>query len=1110
MNEYYMNVSFEKGKIDTNLFKLVQNDYNSTKLNFTFDKEGTIQFKMLFPDKTTAYIDEIVNNEVVLGAGLLSQNGTYKIEICVNGTDSRLTDYPTHEFIVRKELINTDEIVEPDDRVPILDNLINEVNQAKEDVEDLKDDIDTALEEVNQAIEETNNLDLDANKVGKEATVEITKKDGTTKEVKIYDGVSLQFMWQGTSLGIKTDDMQDYVFVNLQGIQGVPGPQGEPFRIKKTYSSVAEMNADFDNMNVGDYVMIASTVEVEDNAKLYTRGDYQWIFITDFSGATGIKGETGATPIIHIGTVTSGDEPSVTISGTAENPIFNFVLKTGPQGEVGPQGQTGATGNGIASITKTSTSGLVDTYTITYTNGTTTTFQITNGEDGEVTQAQLDETNRAIDYYKSTLNALPKVEGEGTNLTLDDTAEAPMKMSLGANTEQATTTGKNLLDLNNRTEYSVVYNTPTNSKDFNGSKLTYPLSASGYINQAVGTITYSISNNIVTMKTPSTAYGIGFDIKLNQNTQYIVSLNKDSNGTAFISFYDENGIFIRYSQITGNSLTFTTPENATYTVLVLNGTTNTQLQFSNIMIRLASITDDTYEPYTGGIPAPNPEFPEKIHTISGDNEIKNENINLFDGEIELGYIDANGNKVSNNNYVRSKNLTRILPNNTYKFSSNGNNIAIVCAEYDKNNIFISLKTVASSTYYTSSENAYYILFRTYNTSTDLTQKIAINKGTTIQPYTPHQEQSLPLNLPVKNLFDISKITGFYNSSYTEPVSNVGTISNGIITVNRGLYATRIYLYDSSITLKAGTYTFSYIAKADKDTGDKKIQSRIVKKSDFSTISDLNKEITNYRQEEKFSQTFTLSEETEIILCLMGIGGPGDLSNLRIQFYNIQLEQGTKANSYTQFGTPALEYYKIGDYEDEFVYNTTDTSLELNKWYLKKNTASYTFTGNESFSISPSRTNENRFCVFTGNITPRPKISAREGEGYFNRGNVYSYASTNISNNFFAYNQNDYHFLAVATSAIPNWDASLTDNEKIELLKNYLATVNNTIKYLTNTTQYILLNDTLQSQLTEIYNWLVSYQYQTNISQVNNDLPFRIKVSAIRDMSKIFELIGGGE
>ena len=48
-------------------------------------------------------------------------------------------------------------------------------------------------------------------------------------------------------------------------------------------------------------------------------------------------------------------------------------------------GDDGADGNGIASISKTGTSGLVDTYTITYDDGTTTTFTVTNGSDASVT-----------------------------------------------------------------------------------------------------------------------------------------------------------------------------------------------------------------------------------------------------------------------------------------------------------------------------------------------------------------------------------------------------------------------------------------------------------------------------------------------------------------------------------------------------------------------------------------------------------------------------------------------------------------------------------------------------------------------------------------------------
>ena len=42
----------------------------------------------------------------------------------------------------------------------------------------------------------------------------------------------------------------------------------------------------------------------------------------------------------------------------------------------------GATGNGIDNIEKTASVGLVDTYTITYTDSTTDKFDITNGEDG--------------------------------------------------------------------------------------------------------------------------------------------------------------------------------------------------------------------------------------------------------------------------------------------------------------------------------------------------------------------------------------------------------------------------------------------------------------------------------------------------------------------------------------------------------------------------------------------------------------------------------------------------------------------------------------------------------------------------------------------------------
>lgn len=51
----------------------------------------------------------------------------------------------------------------------------------------------------------------------------------------------------------------------------------------------------------------------------------------------------------------------------------------GIAGEAGPKGDPGDEGNGIASIVETGINGKIHTYTITYTNGNTTTFQVKDG-----------------------------------------------------------------------------------------------------------------------------------------------------------------------------------------------------------------------------------------------------------------------------------------------------------------------------------------------------------------------------------------------------------------------------------------------------------------------------------------------------------------------------------------------------------------------------------------------------------------------------------------------------------------------------------------------------------------------------------------------------------
>ena len=80
------------------------------------------------------------------------------------------------------------------------------------------------------------------------------------------------------------------------------------------------------------------------------------------NGIQGEKGDDGHTPVI-----------------TIQNGKWHIDgVDTGMQA----QGVKGETGNGISDISKTGIDGLVDTYTITYTDGTTTTFTVTNGAQG--------------------------------------------------------------------------------------------------------------------------------------------------------------------------------------------------------------------------------------------------------------------------------------------------------------------------------------------------------------------------------------------------------------------------------------------------------------------------------------------------------------------------------------------------------------------------------------------------------------------------------------------------------------------------------------------------------------------------------------------------------
>jgi hypothetical protein len=80
--------------------------------------------------------------------------------------------------------------------------------------------------------------------------------------------------------------------------------------------------------------------------------------------------------------------------------VFKWTADDGTVNRTNVYVNDGEDGVGIQSIAKTSTSGLIDTYTITYTDGSTTTYTVRNGKDGEdgiyVTNAEINANNHLI------------------------------------------------------------------------------------------------------------------------------------------------------------------------------------------------------------------------------------------------------------------------------------------------------------------------------------------------------------------------------------------------------------------------------------------------------------------------------------------------------------------------------------------------------------------------------------------------------------------------------------------------------------------------------------------------------------------------------------------
>jgi microcystin-dependent protein len=154
------------------------------------------------------------------------------------------------------------------------------------------------------------------------------------------------------------------------------------------------------------------------------------------------KGDSGEIIIEATITTEPGTNAEVINSGTRSKAKLTFKI---------PRGNTGATGNGIASVTKVGTQGLVDTYRITMTDGTYYDFTVTNADVGsaytktetnQLLDAKVDKTSISDDYTTTKTDADKALV---TSLWATKTLKATIDSTTGALANLTTTDKTNLV-----------------------------------------------------------------------------------------------------------------------------------------------------------------------------------------------------------------------------------------------------------------------------------------------------------------------------------------------------------------------------------------------------------------------------------------------------------------------------------------------------------------------------------------------------------------------------------------------------------------------------------------------------------------------------------------
>lgn len=459
---------------------------------------------------------------------------------------------------------------------------------------------------------------------------------------------------------------------------------------------------------------------------------------------------------------------------------------------------------------------------------------------------------------------------------------------------------------------------------------------------------------------------------------------------------------------------------------------------------------------------PTPSSPQPIHNVSGDNTIEICGKNLLNITTTL-IANRTNNGIT----------TQVNDNQTITISGTASSTARYFTSDDNNKIFLKAGTYTISTNSTipvrlstkkisgatklvadtfTIDEDFYIYNGRFNLTNGTTYNetiwIQLEKGSTATTYEAYQGNSQLISLGVENLFNKDN-ANILNNVYISANENKLATTTGTKTLYISIKGGKTYTISKTISQRFAVATTEIIPQAQVSLIDKS-QNNLASSITIATSSNANYLCVFYLHS---SDTKT---EQEIL-------------------DSIQIEKGSKANTYTPYGTTPIELCKIGDYQD-YIYK------DNNIWYLHKEIGKVVLDGSENWSKS-TITSVDRYVL---NIPSAERLYLKDINSLCN-----SFKTTKnvpITQGYWINNggtQYVFCFAPYDTTTLEDWKTWLGNNNAIL----YQPLITPTDTEITDTTLLEQLNRLMTLPL---------YKNMTHITLTPNDLQPTMKIEYYRD------------